>query len=116
VAGVDRHPLGVAATGEQRHGQVALAPARDAWPEREHLAGRLQAGDLGHPRRRRVAPEPLQDVGPVDRGGPHAQEELPGAERRLGHVGPAQDVGAPRALGDERLHACRGRKIANELV
>jgi hypothetical protein len=53
----------------------------DAIAEGDDLAGDLQARNIGGPRRRSIAPLPLQDVRPIDAGRRHLHQYLAG--RRL---------------------------------
>jgi len=74
--------LGIAAAGHQGADRVADLPARDAIPERDDLAGDLQAGNIGSTRRRRIAALALQDVRPIDPGRRDLDQHFAG--RRMG--------------------------------
>ena len=65
-----------------------ILPARDAGAERDHLAGDLEAGNIGRALRRRIEALALHHVGPVDAGG-----------RTLTRISPAPGVGTGRSSG-----------------
>ena len=87
LTGRHAHQFGVATAGEQGDALVADAPAGDVVADRLDGAGDLEADHVADARRGRVVALPLQQVGPVDPGGPDADDDLarPGAragERR----------------------------------
>src|SRR3546814_11781698 len=70
--------LGIAAAGDQRADLVSQLGLGYAVAQRYHLAGDLEAGDVGGTLGRRVAALPLQAVRPVHTGGrPPAQPPAP---------------------------------------
>jgi len=99
--------LGVAAAGEQRHRTLSELPAGHRGAALDHLAGALEAEDLGGTGGRRILPLPLQQVGAVDRGGGHPQPEVAGAERGRRHLGEAQHRLVAGSVEDDRLHGDR---------
>ena len=86
------HQLGLRAPADQRHHPVADREPRHRRPGRHHLAGELHPRDvLRRPRRGRVEAPALEQVGPVDAGGPHRHQQLAGP--RLGiRVGPPDEL------------------------
>jgi hypothetical protein len=69
--------LRLPAAGHERHHAVARLEAQDARAALDHLAGHLQPRDvLRRAGRGRIGPAQLQDVGAVDAGGLHADEQL----------------------------------------
>jgi hypothetical protein len=93
VAGVADRELGVAAAAQQGADAVALAPAPGGHGDGP---GHLQAHRRGRAGRRRVEAQALDDVGPVDAGGPDLDQDLALARRRRGDARGAQRRG--RAL------------------
>ena len=83
---VGQRVLGVAAARQERADGVAHPPARAAGADGGDLAGRLEPGQVGRARRRRVGAGALQHVGAVDAGGAHPDQDL--ARRRLRHPPP----------------------------
>jgi hypothetical protein len=81
--------LGLPAAADDRHHAVALGEALGSGPARRDLAGELEPGDvLRRPGRGRVAARALVDVGTVEPGRMHADEDLAGpwlGVRVLGH-------------------------------
>jgi hypothetical protein len=102
---VDGGQLGLPAAADHGHDPVARAEAQDARPDGGHLAGQLQPGDVGRAARRgRVAALDLVQVGAVDPGRPHPDQQLTGPRLRVGPPGHHQP-----AVGDrDRPH---GRPI-----
>ena len=97
LALVHRGQLGLPAAADDGHHAVALGEALGPGPARRDLAGELEPGDvLRRPGRRRVVPRALVDVGAVEPGGAHADEDLAGP--RLG----------VRVLGDDDLSVADG--------
>ena len=68
--------FGIAAARRQRADPVADAPALHARADGRHLAGDLEAGQVGGAGRRRIGALALQHVGPVDAGGAHPDQDL----------------------------------------
>jgi hypothetical protein len=82
---VDHGQLRLTAAGHDGHDPVVLGEALCPRSASHHLTGQLQAGDVGRsPRGRRIAAGPLEDVGPVEPGAPHPDEELPGSGPGIG--------------------------------
>ena len=82
-----RHRLGVlrdailrvAAAGDQRHHLVAELVLGRACAERDHFAGDFEAGQVAGAGRRRIGAGALRDVGTVDAGGHHLDQDFAGA-------------------------------------
>ncbi len=104
VALVDRDELRVAAAGEQRAHAVADAPARrtraDGRDRARHLEPQVRRRACG----RRVRALALAEVGAVDAGGGHADQDLSGAGDRIREVGEGEDVGAAGGGEGDRAH------------
>ena len=104
----DRHPLvdhgqlGLAAPADHGHHPVALGEAVDVGADGGDLAGQLQPGDVGRAaRRRRVAPLDLLQVGAVEPGRRHPDQQLSLPRLGVGPFGHHQP-----AVGDrDRPHA-----------
>ena len=83
LALVHRGQLGLPAAADDGHHAVALGEALGPGPARHDLAGELEPGDvLRRPGRRRVVPRALVDVGAVEPGRAHADEDLAGPRAR----------------------------------
>ena len=96
--------LGVAAAVDERAHLVAELPARDARADGCHLAGDLEAGQRRVARRRRIEPGALHEVGTVDAGRGHLDQDLAGRRLGRGHGLRLQDLG-PAGRGDlDRRH------------
>ena len=96
----------VAAADHQRHDLVAELPARDAGAERDHLAGDLEAGNVG----RALAaadrvPWRCTHVGPVDAGGRDLDQDFAGAGRRHRALLRHQHLRAAGRADGDRGHA-----------
>ena len=57
---------------------------------------------VGGAGRRRVVALPLQEVGPVDRGGRHVEQHLARPGLGVGDLAVDQHLGAAGAVGDDR--------------
>ena len=89
--------LGLPAAADDGHHAVALGEALGPGPARRDLAGELEPGDVGRRAgRRRVVAGALVDVGAVEPGGAHADEDL---------ARPGLGVGV---LGDDDLAVADG--------
>ena len=102
LAGRDGDLVGVPAAGEQGADLVARPRARrrrspTAATVPLHSRPRMSEA----PGRRRVEALPLQEVGPVDRGGGDVDQDLAAARLGVGHVGVLQDLGAARLPDDD---------------
>ena len=84
--------FGVAPAGHQRTDGIADLPACDAIAEGDDLAGDLQARNIGGPRRRSIAPLPLQDVRPIDAGRRHLHQYLAGRRLRRRPLAGREDL------------------------
>jgi hypothetical protein len=69
-----------------------------------HLAGDLEADDVGFTGRRRITAEPLQQVGAVYAGGADADDQVAFARLRIGHFRDLEDLGPARLLHDDGAH------------
>jgi hypothetical protein len=79
LALVDGGQLGLPAAPHDRHHAIALGEALGSRAAAHHLARQLEPGDVGRrARRRRVVAGALVDVGAVEPGPPHADEDLAG--------------------------------------
>ena len=77
--------LGLAAAADDGHHAVALGESLGPRTPAHHLAGQLQAGDVGRRAGRGgVAPAALEHVGAVQPGGAHPDEDLPRARLGVG--------------------------------
>ena len=111
---VHDEPLGLPAAGQHRHHPIADREAGGAGPEGDHLAGRLEAGDVDRrARRRRVEAGALEEVGVADAGGPHRHRDLARARLRVRVLPPLE-----RAIDDrDRVHgAARYRWPMGDVV
>ena len=80
--------LGLPAAADDGHHAVALGEALGARAARRHLARELEPGDVRRrPGRRRVVARALVDVGAVEAGGAHTDEDLAGARLGVGVLG-----------------------------
>jgi hypothetical protein len=104
LAGRYRDLLGVAAAGQQRAHLVAGVESLDPGASFGDAAGALQARMLGRAGRWRVEPAALEQVGTVDRGGDHVDQDLTGPGSRIGHLGPGQNLGTARLTNCCREH------------
>lgn len=104
---LDGDVLGVASPGEQGDAGVAHLPADHLLAHFGYLARAFQPENLAGPGRRRVVTLPLQQVGPVDPGGYHLDQHLPGAGLRRLHLAHLQNVRATRFGGDHGEHPHR---------
>ena len=87
------------------HDPVARPEAGDAFAERGHLAGQLEARHvLAHPGRRRVEAAPLQEVRAVERRRSHAHEHLSARRSRIGELADPDHLGAALACEDHCPH------------
>ena len=95
LALVDRRQLRLAAAADDRHHTLAHREALGPRPERCHLAGELEAGDVRwRAGRRGIQAAPLHHVGPVQPRRTNLDEHLPRARRG--------DRGAPRSRSRSR--------------
>src|SRR5581483_2379325 len=108
-----RHPLvhngelGLGPAADHGHHPVALGKGGDGVTDAHHLAGQLQAGDVGRAAgRRRIEPLHLDQVRVVEAGGTHANQQL--ALPRLG-IGVVPDLDLVVDDGG-RSHARHGRR------
>ena len=93
VARVADRKFGIAAAAEQGADALALAPAPGA---RRDGPGHLKPHGRRGARRRGIEAEALDDVGPVDAGGPHGDQDLALARPRgLDARGPQGRGGDP---------------------
>jgi hypothetical protein len=100
VAGVDDRVVGIAAAAEQGADAISGRPAGDAVADLVHLAGDFETQDVRCARRRRVSPETLEEIGPVDAGGAHPNPNLAGTGHGIGPFGERQRLRGPRSAGD----------------
>jgi len=98
---VDGDAIGVGAAADDAHDLVANLPGRRPLAQAHDGAGQLHARHLVGAGRSRLGVEAaaLEEVGPVEGGGPHRHQDLLGAGDRLGDVLDDEDVDVPR-LGD----------------
>ena len=103
---VDHGQLGLPAAADHGHDPVARAEAEDAGANGGDLAGQLQPGDVGRAARRgRVVAPDLVQVGAVDPGGRHPDQQLAPPRLRVGPLGHHQPP-----VGDrDRPHAAFSR-------
>ncbi len=99
------HVLGVRPAAGDPHDRVPESHGVGARPERLHLAGELQSGDV--PRRtlrRGVHTTAMKQVRPVDADGSDAYPDLPWPGIGKGNVLDGKDVGAARFHDDDSAH------------
>ena len=102
---VQRGDLGVAAPAGESVDAVAELEAAHAVAEADHFAGQFEAEDGGTAGQRRVAAEALEDVGAVERGRMHAQQQFLVARNRVGNFRELERVGRLAVARDhDRLH------------
>ena len=105
----DGDPLGVAAAGEQRAHLVADRPVRHAVADLADDAAALEAEDLAGALGRRVEALPLQQVGAVHRAGLDVDDHLTRPADRVGHLAPAEHLGATGFADRDRTHVAGAR-------
>ena len=106
LPGRDGHLLGVAAAGQQRADLLADVPSGDAVAEGRHGARALEARIGRRARRRRVEPLTLHEVGPVDAGRGHLDENLARPRPRVRDLGPLENFRASGLADHDRVHSC----------
>ena len=88
---VDDGLLGLPTTADHRHDAVADGEPGGAGTEAPHLAGELEAGDVGGGAgRRRVETGHLEAVGAVEPSGAHVDEHLAAPRDRVGVLLPRE--------------------------
>jgi hypothetical protein len=107
AAVVHHRLLGVAAAGEQGHDALAADEAAHPRPHVDHLAGALEAEDRRGAGWGRVHALSLQQVGAVDRRGPHADAEIGLAQRRGGGLAGDEDALVARLANEDGAHPRR---------
>ena len=70
----------------------------------DQLAGALETEDGRRPGRRRVEPLALQEVGPIDAGGPHPDADVGGAEGWTRGVAHDEDALVARLANQDGAH------------
>ena len=107
--------LRLAAAADHGHDAVARLEALRPAPDRHHLAGQLEARDVGRrARRRRIAALELVHVGAVEPGRAHAHEQL--ARLRLGvRMLLDRDLAVADGGGAHRADACTPGGIGEAL-
>ncbi|MGY3404272.1 hypothetical protein ACVWZV_000385 [Bradyrhizobium sp. GM5.1] len=74
--------LRITATGDQRHHLVTDLVPLGVAADGHHFAGDFEAGQVAGAGRRRIGAGALRDIGPVDAGGLHLDQDLVGAGLR----------------------------------
>ena len=105
VARVGQAVFGIAAAGDQRADLRPASASDDAFAQRDDFAGNLQPGDRRGARRRRIAPLPLEHVGPVDPGIGDPDQHLAGAGHRQRPSPGLEHFGTARRVESHRGHS-----------
>ncbi|KUJ84289.1 hypothetical protein AVO43_00855 [Microbulbifer sp. ZGT114] len=92
LAGWHRHVFRIATAIGQRANHVANPPALDTVSQCGNLAGHLQPQDRGGARGRWIKPLTLDNIGPVDTGGPHPNQHFPVTGLRRIHFSNPHDI------------------------
>ena len=104
---VDDGPGGLAAAADEAHHPVTDREPRHLPAGGDDRPGELHAGDVGRqPRRRRVVAPALQEVGAVQSGRPHVDEQPGVAGHRVRALLPAQLA----VVDHDRVHVSRRRR------
>ena len=104
--------LRVAAADHERADLVAELPALHVRAERRHLAGDLEAGNVGRALGRRIGALALAHVRTVDAGGRDLHQDFAGARRRHRALLRHQHLRPAGGADGDRSHAggqCHGR-------
>ena len=93
--------LGISAAGDERHDAVATpeGPARF-----DDLARELQPQNLGLAARRRVAPETLEEVGPIHSRRANADQQIARTRLRIGRLADLQHLRSTERLHEDGAH------------
>lgn len=102
-----RDLLGVASAGEQRTHSVTDVPVVHALTEFGDDTRAFEAEYLARSWRRRILALPLHQIGAVDGGGGHIDDDLPALRPRVRYLGPAHDLGCAELGEGDCMHGSR---------
>ena len=111
---VNRHAVGQPSPAHDAEDAIALLPGLYGLAARDDPAGHIQARDIHRSTgRRRVVPASLREIGGVDSGESHLDENLLAPRNRIGALLEAHDLGTSRSGEDDRAH---GVNLSSPLV
>jgi hypothetical protein len=102
---VDGKIFGVTATAGYPEDTVAVTPTPGILAAAHDLAGKFDPGNVTRsPVRRGISSAPLEEIGPIQRRGAHAYENLAAARFRSVHLTDLENLGASESSDDRSQH------------